>query len=292
MGLRNPSGMIRALMRILGAGCLVLLACRREVTTTVTQDAQAELASTSAPSMTASAPTSKTPSALEVVNRWNDAHVKHDSHALESLYSVKVEFYGQTLTGRACAAKKAAAFAKSPSYRQSIEDVHIDSEGAVTTVTFTKTSIENGKSTDYPAALVVTGGLITAETDMITQANLAAQAAKTQMWCLEEPWIANDKIIAPYKISAKNAYTRARRTKHFHDMEAVRPNVFLDFGQISCPTQCASATRECGYDMRLENHSQDLNSEPHSNLIEWVYVDAVTALMYWDDGAQSEPLPL
>lgn len=229
----------------------------------------------------------------EVARRWNEAHSKHDVKALEGLYAAHVQFYGQPRTGKQCAAAKGAAFAKSPDYSQTIKDVSVTTEDGAARVSFTKTSTSGGKSADFPAVLVVVGGLITGETDKVTDANLAQKATHDGMWCLEVPWIPNDKVVAPYKISLRSAYQRARYSAHFKAIEATMPGVFIDFGQMSCPTKCEKATRECGYDLRLENH--DPSFKGTSNLIEWVYVDAQDELLWYEDTKKgawvSEPLP-
>jgi hypothetical protein len=274
----------------------VLIGCHRKAPPTAAIDSGVApvVAATSTTAVDASPPKPKRLTAHEVVGRWNDAHVNHDAKALESLYGHTVQFYGQTLSGKDCAARKGAAFAKSPTYTQSVKDLDAKTDGPSTTVSFTKTSTEKGKSTDYPAVLAITGGLITAETDRVTEANLAAKASIASMWCMDEPWSPNDKVVAPYKISAQSAVRRGRNTKHFAALEAgAKKGAFLDFGEISCPTKCVPATRECGYNLRVEDHSPEVsdNPEPHSNLVEWVYIDAISGVMYWDDGKSSEPLP-
>ena len=248
----------------------------------------------SAPVVDAGRPKAKRLTAREILDRWNDAHVKHDSKALADLYAPKVTFYGQTLTGKDCAAKKAAAFAKSPTYAQTVKDITATQDRAATTIQFTKTSIEKGKGTDYPSILVVVGQLITAETDKITEANLAAKAALADDWCLDKDYLPNDIVKAPYKLSAVDAYQRARLTKHFAEQEKAHAPKFIDFGQFGCPkASCNAASGDCRYDMRLEDHSAEAldNPEPHSILIGWMYVDAATGILYLEDGTDPEPLP-
>ena len=232
---------------------------------------------------------------LDVVQAWNTAHTKHDTKALELLYAPHVEFYGRTMTNAACVAAKKAAFAKSPDYAQSIRDVVVGNDGVVT---FTKTSTSGGKSTDYAAVLIVKGDLVTAETDKVTEANLAA--AKSE-WCWAKGAVLfppSDAVIAPFRISGAEACRRARLTKYFKAQEAARPGVFIDFGEIICPTKCDRPTFECGYDLKLENHSSEAldDPEPHSIMIDWVYVDAVDGTLWYSKGAdgkweKSEPLP-
>jgi len=41
---------------------------------------------------------------------------------------------------------------------------------------------------------------------------------------------------------------------------------------ISCPTQCDRGAHECGYLMRVANHS---NIGKYPSMVSWLYVDAV-----------------
>lgn len=275
-------------MRRIALALVVLGACRSKPTPVEdpqpTTTASAPIASAAVDAARPKAPP-LTPQ--QAVEQWNVAHVKHDLKALEGLYAAHVQFYGQAFTNQQCIAAKKAAFAKSPDYTQTIRDIEAKSDG---TVTFTKTSTVKGKSTDYPAILVVSNGVITAETDKITDANLAAEAAKAAHWCLEDYWTPNDKVIAPYKISAFDACRRGMQTKFFKGLAS--PGKFYDLcGQVSCPTKCDQAKRECGYDLRVEDHSPGLQTL--SNLVAWVYVDAVDAKLYWQgaSGWESEALP-
>jgi hypothetical protein len=271
----------------------VLVACKTKPAPVTIEGGVTSVASVASVVVDAGPPPKPKPlTARQVVDRWNEAHVKHDTRALEGLYAFSVQFYGQTLSNKACAAKKGAAFAKSPDYTQSIKDLQIAQTGTATTITFTKTSTEKGKSTDYPAVLVVSSGVITAETDKITEANLAAVAAAASSWCLDSTWWPNDTVRPPYKISALTAYMFARRTKYLARQEAAHPKDFIDFDSVGCPTKCDQAARECGYTMRLSNHS-DNDPEVHfTNVIDWVYVDAVSSTLWYEDagGWKSEPL--
>jgi hypothetical protein len=277
-------------MRRIALAVLVVAACRTKSTTSEGPAPSVTVASAPAPSASVAvdAAIARTaPPPTMVVEQWNVAHIKHDLKALEGLYAAHVQFYGQRLSNKQCVSAKKAAFEKSPDYSQTIRDLHAKSDG---TVTFTKTSTIKGKSTDYPAILVVANGVITAETDKVTDANLAAAAAKAASWCLEDYWSPNDKVIAPYKVSAMQACTRGMQTKFFK--EIVPPGKFYDMcGQISCPTKCDQGKRECGYDLRIEDHSPDRQSM--SSLVSWVYVDAVDGTLFWEGakGWESEPLP-
>ena len=102
-------------------------------------------------------------SPADVVQRWNAAHNDHDASSLRALYAPTVSFYGVTLTNDECVRRKQAAFVASPDYAQTIRDMKIDVSGDRTTVRFVKTSTSKGKSTDYPSALVLRGGLVVEE---------------------------------------------------------------------------------------------------------------------------------
>lgn len=231
---------------------------------------------------------------LEVVNAWNEAHTKHDAKALASLYAPHVAFYGRTLTSAQCVAAKKRAFAKSPDYAQSIRDVVATEAGVVT---FTKTSTSGGKSTDYPAVLVVTRGLVSVETDKITEANLAAQTAEAEKakWCEK-----GDAVIPPYRISANEAQERVRRSKYFSDTYLQELNPWTpELDEVVCPTKCDRAAFACGFSIGVMAHGHetaDPLSMPTVSLLEWLYVDAVDATLWYDQSADgkwehSEKLP-
>jgi hypothetical protein len=128
-------------------------------------------------------------------------------------------------------------------------------------------------------------------TPEITDASLAASATNDASWCLEDD-LPNDVVRSPFTIDARTAVEKTRRTKHFAAVTAAHRGAFLDFGRVACPAACGDrAKRQCGFDMRLENH--DPSSHATSNLVEWVYVDAVDRVLWWEEkgGWKSEPLP-
>src|SRR4029077_10749945 len=115
----------RDLTKVKLVALVIVAGCNKS---SVGQDAAAMVATASVMAMASSsspparAPR-KVPTANEVVKAWNEAHTKHDTRALTSLYAPNVEFYGRALTNAQCVAAKKAAFAKSPDYAQSIRDV-------------------------------------------------------------------------------------------------------------------------------------------------------------------------
>jgi len=282
------------LYAVLVAGCNKSNATREDAGATT-----APAASTAAAAATAASPAvqraRKPPSPREVVDAWNAAHVKHDAKALASIYAPQVDFYGKALTGAQCVAAKKAAFAKSPDYTQSVRDVVVGEDGVVT---FTKTSTIAGVSKDYPAVLVVEDGLVAAETDKVTQANLAAQAAKRAKWC-ETDGGPNDTIVSPYRISAHEAQERARLSKYFTDTFQGPNPWYADLDEVVCPTKCDRAAFACGYGLGVVAHGHltaDPLSTPTWNVIDWVYVDAMDGTLWYDQGPDgkwqsSEPLP-
>ncbi len=237
------------------------------------------------------------PSPAEVAARWNDAHVRHDALALESLYAPRVAFYGQSLTSKECAARKQNAFAKDPSYTQTIKDVVATERDAgassLVMVHFTKTSTAKGKSTDYPSTLVLDrAGLIESESDDVSEANLATLAAAASTWCTDNvpdvfDAIPNDKIISPYKLSARDVWRRTPDSKIFKDLVAANHGDFLVLDVIQCPTHCDRAAHDCGYTMRVGNHGHVEERFPF--MVAWLYVDAVDGTIALD--GKSEPLP-
>jgi hypothetical protein len=212
----------------------------------------------------------------EAVEEWNRAHVTHDPKALASIYAPHVKFYGQTLTNKQCVAAKNAAFAKSPDYSQSIRDVEVHDDGVVT---FTKTSTSRGKSNDYPAVIVVTNGLVTAETDKITEANLTAQAAKNASWCSDEA-----KVIPPFVISAAQARERVEVPGRSHMCATCQYVV----NSVTCPTKCERATHACGYELSVTQYPHKLNAQgnygvdPDCQCINFDYSQGTTVTLYVD----------
>jgi hypothetical protein len=284
--MRHTHGMLCAAL------LLFLVTCKRAGTTTTDAAPTAALGSTawaSAPASISKPPALRRLTPREAVEAWNKAHIAHDLNALASIYAPHVEFYGQTVTNKQCVAAKKAAFAKSPDYTQSIGDIDVHDDGVVT---FTKTSRSGGKSTDYPAVLVVTGGLVTAETDKVTEANLAAQAAKNATWCVDH----ESQVISPFRISVAQARERVE-TAGLSDMCMTCQNVVGS--PVTCPTKCERATHECGYELpitaypHMKNANGSYGYDPDCQCVNfdysrgttvgWVYVDAIDGTLYDQD---------
>jgi hypothetical protein len=236
--------------------------------------------------------------ASTVVEQWNTAHTKHDAAALSSLYDSRVEFYGQTLTSSQCVAKKKAAFDKDATYTQSIRDLKLttNDKGGLTRARFTKTSTSHGKGTDYPSTLIIDArGLISVETDDVTDKNLSDLAAAADDWCLDgsladgqEP---NDKVKPPFTISARRATDGVIASKTFKaGADSVGPNHAYGIDQISCPANnCNPASGACTYDFRMIDPT--MRGVTTSILVGWLHVDAVTGTITSDGNDRTEPLP-
>lgn len=212
----------------------------------------------------------------EALDAWNDAHNKHDARALEVLYAARVAFYATTQTNEDCVAKKAAAFAKAPDFTQSLSNIKFNSDDPArqakefTLVTFRKTSTIGGKSTTVSASLgVAPDGLITFESDGPTTDKLYKAWFEAESWCTRPGDAPNDTIIAPYKLSAKDARARILRSKRWAELQneddATAPDVFF-----KCPTACDQSVRDgCGYEMGV------VNGNDNRFLRTVLYVDAV-----------------
>jgi hypothetical protein len=219
-----------------------------------------------------------------VADRWNDAHNTRDASAFEAVYAPTVNFYGQSLSRAECAKRKMSALAKSPAYHQTIhswmygQDETPDSEGR-TRVIFTKTTIEKGKTTDYIQLLTIDRSLhVTEEIDRTSEANLAKASWS---WCLDGYNEANDKIRAPFKLSLQKALEEFVRSKHFAALQASAPaGSAYGADGYDCTASCVtSAPRECGFDIRIA----DAAATTPSHLVEWVYVDGVTNVLWYQD---------
>jgi hypothetical protein len=216
--------------------------------------------------------------ARSTLKKWNDAHVNHDSKALEAVYAPTIRFYGQQLSASECVKRKAAAFAKSPDYSQTIRNVAFVQQGGGYLLRFTKTSTSHGKSTDYPSFIVVVADRVTEESDDLTDESLRAQAtlavAKklTDDWCIEADGFPNDTITPPFKTSANRAMVALWKSKHVEALGRTLGQIGID-APMGCPTVCSDAPAACGLRFRVVDMSQV--GVTTSIMREWIYVDAV-----------------
>lgn len=228
-----------------------------------------------------------------VVDRWNEAHTKHDAAALASLYGARVQFYGKSVANADCVAAKKKALAADPTYTQSIRDLRLITPpkgGSVTSARFVKISTSRGKSTEYPSTLIIDGnGLIIGETDDVTDKNLSDMIVATYDWCLDdderEP---NEKLKPPFEITAKRALAGLVASKTFATRAASVPAGHgYGIDGIQCPMSCDRAAGTCSYDFRVV----DPALTGSSRLVDWLHVDAVNGTITREGAAGSEPLP-
>ena len=165
-------------MRPLLLTLLALAACKSPVPTPSDVDSSAWIA----PRVDAAPVDAR----LALLEAWNAALVAHDTGTLGRLYAERVAFYGVTLPGAGCVDRVSHLFATNPDFTQSVivaspaEAIEVSDASADARITFTKRVTTHGKTTDYPAYLVVraiAGAFrIVEESDAVTDANLAARA--------------------------------------------------------------------------------------------------------------------
>jgi hypothetical protein len=218
--------------------------------------------------------------ARAVIERWNRAHNDHDVAALASLYAPTVSFYGTMLSGTDCASKKRLAFAQTPDYTQSIRDVKLEAADAGQMfVRLVKTSTTNGKSKDYPAIVILdASGKIADESDDLADDGCIDKTGPPTV----HP-IANDRVLAPFRISAGVAIVRARSSKHFEHFS--KPVGDID---VECAKRCAVQAHECGFVLTLHDMDPHGMDDPTLTVSSWMgvaYVEPVTKTLWWDDFA-------
>ena len=234
---------------------------------------------TTVPSATSSTTTGAATDARSVIEQWNRAHNEHDADKLAALYAPKVLFYGATLSKADCAKKKGQAFAATPDYAQSPRDAKpAPAEAGRTFVRLVKSSTSKGKSKDYPTILVVdASGHIAEESDDLPED-----------WCLGErdgmvyaP--GNDRVIAPFRMSAIGAIIKARSSAYFSRL----PTPVGDIA-VSCAHRCAIQAHDCGFSLTLHDMNPHSVDDPTLTVSSWlgvVEVEPVTKTLWWEDFA-------
>ena len=214
-----------------------------------------------------------------VIERWNRAHSEHDVETLASLYAPTVLFYGTSLSRADCASKKRLAFGATPDYTQSTRDVKLEpAESGRTFVRLVKASTTKGQSKDYPSILVVdASGHIVEESDDLPDD-----------WCINKTAgmfhpTGNDRVVAPFGMSANEAEIKARRSKHVQGLS----KTVGDIG-VSCAQRCAIQRHECGFSFALHDMEPHSVGDPTLTVSSWmgtVEVDPVTKTLWWEDDA-------
>ncbi len=209
-----------------------------------------------------------------VLGRWDSAHNDHAAAALKALYAPRVRFYGVELTNDECVQRKEAAFVKAPRYTQSLKSVTVNQVPGdpKAYVDFVKTSVTNRKTLVVASQLVLDASFhIIEETDAITYSN-------ERHWCLNADSSANDKVIAPFHVSAAQAHREVNGSKRLAAIRAANKpfEVTLQL-PLGCPVHdCKPGDRDCAYAMwavvqtgDTDGASMDLRLDPISNVLRY-----------------------
>lgn len=105
----------------------------------------------------------------------------------------------------------------------------------------------------------------------------AAVSAPVNDWCVvpqTEPTFddsPSDEIKMPFEISAAAALKQAKDAQLFKKWAAQTPKDFVTIDRIGCPTKCDRTKHDCGYVLRVANHSVTTMA----NSVGCLYVDAI-----------------
>jgi serine/threonine protein kinase len=105
------------------------------------------------PAATPAAPSAETPTGI--LQLWNDAHNRHDTEALRTLYADEVEFYGQRYTLTKVLAVKRQLFQRHADFKQASEGMSLTRVGSRTRADFNKTWLAAGATKSIGATLAV-----------------------------------------------------------------------------------------------------------------------------------------
>lgn len=204
--------------------------------------------------------------AIALVGKWSAAHQKGDVQELQALFAPKVVVNGATVSA-ADHAKK--SIHQNPDQRFTIGEVRAEStpDGKDTYAHFTKklTEVKGDTTTEYPKLVIVRDGVIAEESDDHAD------------WCINKDKTTNTKMQPGFKLSATSAVAAAKDSKHFAEIKKRVPHLGSDLFGFGCAKRCAVSRRECGYHFRLSD------MEDSSKVIEWVYVDPVTKMLWWQE---------
>jgi hypothetical protein len=204
--------------------------------------------------------------AIALVTKWSAAHQKGDAAALQALFAPKVLVNGTTVAA-ADHAKK--SLHQDADLRFSISEVRAETtpDGKDTFAHFTKrlTEVKGDTTKEYPKVVVVRDGVIVEESD------------DPPDWCINKDKTTNTKMHPGFKLSATSAVAAAKDSKHFADLKKRIPRLGSDLFGFGCAKRCAVPRRECGYHFRFSD------MEDSTKIIEWVYVDPVSKVLWWQE---------
>jgi len=121
---------------------------------------------------------------IDVVEDWNLAHNLSNINMFNRLFDENVNFYQTTLEREKCIEKKEKLLVKYADFTQTIiDEINIEKINSdEVKCSFTKAVTVNSKTTNYPSYLILKKineeWLITAESDLITDKNVAKQKLK------------------------------------------------------------------------------------------------------------------
>jgi hypothetical protein len=204
--------------------------------------------------------------AIALVQKWSAAHQKGDAAALQALFAPKVLVNGTTVTA-ADHVKK--SLHQDADLRFSVGEVHAETtpDGKETFAHFSKrlTEVKGDTTKEYPKVIIVRDGVIAEDSDDPAD------------WCINKDKTTNTKMHPGFKLSATSAVAAAKDSKHFAELKKRIPHLGSDLFGFGCAKRCAVPRRECGYHFRLSD------MEDSTKIIEWVYVDPVTKMLWWQE---------
>jgi hypothetical protein len=205
--------------------------------------------------------------AIALVTKWSAAHQKGDAAALQSLFAPKVLVNGTTVTAAEHVKK---SLHQDADIRFSISEVRAETtpDGKETFAHFDKKLTEvkgDSPAKEYPKVVIVRDGVIVEESDDLPD------------WCINKDKTTNTKMHPGFKLSATSAVAAAKESKHFGELKKRIPHVGSDLFGFGCAKRCAVPRRECGYHFRLSD------MEDSTKIIEWVYVDPVAKVLWWQE---------
>lgn len=204
--------------------------------------------------------------AVALVTKWSEAHQKGDVQELQALFAPKVVVNG-AIASAADHAKK--SIHRDPDQRFAIGEVRAETtpDGKDTYAHFTKrlTEVKGDTTKEYPKLVIVRDGVIAEESDDPSD------------WCINKDKTTNAKMQPGFKLSAMSAVAAAKESKHYAEIKKGVPRLGSDLFGFGCAKRCAVSRRECGYHFRLSD------MEDSTKVIEWVYVDPVTKVLWWQE---------
>lgn len=221
----------------------------------------------------AAPPNAQTAPAIAIVQRLGRATTADE---LTPLYAPKVIVNGTTVAAPDHIKKKLAALGE---FKESYGAIDADTtvDGKDVYARFTKKLLDEKGETakEMPMLVVVRDGVIVEENEEPVD------------WCKNKDKTVNTKMLPGFKLSAASAVAAVKDSKHFAELKKAVPTIGTDLFGFACAKRCAGPKRECGYHFRVS----DMSTDNSNQVVNWVYVDPVTKLLWWQEKDwQSEQL--